>query len=32
MITYPIKDFKYGIINSLEEQSIPDGAFSDALN
>lgn len=32
MRTYPIKNFKYGWINSIEEQSISFGALSDNLN
>ena len=32
MNTYAIKDFKYGTINTIEPQSIPDGAMSDSKN
>ena len=32
MKTISIKDFKYGLISSLEEQSIPRGASSKSLN
>jgi hypothetical protein len=32
MLNYPIKNFKYGNIDNIEAQSIPDGAMSDSLN
>ena len=32
MKSLTIKDFKYGLINSVEQQSIPRGASSDSLN
>jgi len=32
MRTYPLKDFKYGLVNSIEEQSIKAGGFSDMKN
>jgi len=32
MRTHPIKEFKYGIIDTIESHSIPDGAFEDNLN
>ena len=32
MRTYPIQNFKHGLVNSVEEQSIPYGALSDNLN
>lgn len=32
MSDFVVKNFKYGVINNIEAQSIPDGAASDALN
>ncbi len=32
MRNFPVKTFKYGVINNIEAQSIPDGAASDSLN
>lgn len=32
MRDFPVSTFKYGVMNALESQSIPDGAASDSLN
>ncbi len=32
MRSFPVTEFKHGIVNAVEPQSIPDGAASDSLN
>jgi len=32
MKTFPIRNFDKGVINNIEQQSIPDGAASDSRN
>lgn len=32
MLDFAVKNFKHGVVNNIEPQSIPDGAASDSLN